>query len=60
MRTLTSLRESGPPEAGSRQDEPRIMQPLPEDVIERLADLWCEAILANMRRRPLRAEGDEL
>lgn len=28
-------------------------RPLPEAVVERLADLWCEALLANLQRRPI-------
>lgn len=31
----------------------RIMPPLPESLIEQLAELWCEALLANIRRHPL-------
>jgi hypothetical protein len=50
---LALLSEADAAEVGTREDEPRIMRPLPEDVIERLADLWCEALLANMRRRPI-------
>jgi hypothetical protein len=36
---------------------PNIEQPmrhsLPEDLIERLAEFWCEALLANLRRHPI-------
>lgn len=28
-------------------------RPLPEDVVEQLAELWCEALLANLRRHPI-------
>lgn len=28
-------------------------QPLPEEVVEQLARLWCEALLANLRRHPI-------
>lgn len=31
----------------------RIMRPMPEETIDRLADLWCEALLANLRRHPV-------
>jgi hypothetical protein len=45
--------------------EPRIIstpeQPmprnLPEAVIEQLAELWCEALLANLRRHPVTRPG---
>jgi hypothetical protein len=39
-------------ETGNREDERRMIRPLPDDVIERLAELWCEALLANLRRDP--------
>ena len=29
------------------------VNPLPESVIEQLAELWCEALLANLRRHPV-------
>jgi hypothetical protein len=32
------------------------MPPLPEAVIEQLAELWCEAILSNLRRHPIQPE----
>lgn len=38
---------------GSARSEARIMPPLPESIIEQLAELWCEALLANLRRHPL-------
>ena len=28
---------------------------LPEDLIEHLAELWCEVLLENMRRHPIEA-----
>lgn len=34
---------------------PPARQPLPEHVIEALAELWCEALLANLRRHPIEA-----
>jgi hypothetical protein len=37
--------------ASKETDVPR--QPLPENVIEQLAELWCEALLANLRRHPI-------
>jgi hypothetical protein len=33
--------------------EELIMGALPQDVVERLADLWCDALLANLRRHPI-------
>ena len=41
--------------------EPRIIstpdqavaRELPEAVVEQLAELWCEALLANLRRHPI-------
>jgi hypothetical protein len=33
--------------------EARMMPPLPEPLIEQLAELWCEALLANLRRHPI-------
>jgi hypothetical protein len=53
MRALATLREVDLTAAGNRKDEPRIIQPLPEAVIEHLAELWCEALLANLQRHPL-------
>ena len=29
------------------------MPPLTEAMIEQLAELWCEALLANLRRHPI-------
>jgi hypothetical protein len=29
--------------------------PLPDAVVEQLAEFWCEAILANLRRHPIAA-----
>jgi hypothetical protein len=26
---------------------------MPEELVERLADLWCEVLLANLRRHPI-------
>jgi hypothetical protein len=45
---------SGParPDSGAAPDTARMMPPLPEPVIEQLADLWCELILANLRGHP--------
>lgn len=28
-------------------------RPLPDAVVEQLAELWCEALLANLRRHPI-------
>ena len=44
--------------AGARPVEPvrhngAPVDSLPESVIEQLAELWCEALLANLRRHPL-------
>ena len=52
MTAIATLQEAKAT-AGSREDGRRIMRPLPDDVIERLADLWCEALLANLRRQPV-------
>lgn len=42
---------------GGKMATPNIEQPmrhsLPEDLIERLAEFWCEALLANLRRHPI-------
>lgn len=34
----------------ARRADPRMITPLPSATIERLADLWCEALLSNLRR----------
>ena len=41
--------------SGEWTQETRIMPPLSETIIERLAELWCEALLANLRRHPIPA-----
>jgi hypothetical protein len=38
--------------AGGSAEEPRRISPLPELVVEQLSDLWCEALLASLRRDP--------
>ena len=30
-------------------------RPLPESAVEQLAELWCQALLANLRRHPIQA-----
>ena len=39
-----------PPTTGETR---KMRRPLPESTIEQLADLWCEALLANLRRHPI-------
>jgi hypothetical protein len=36
-----------------KETEVKPTQPLPDDAIEALAELWCEALLANLRRHPI-------
>ena len=36
----------------SKPDVP-MRRPLPESVVEKLAELWCEALLANLQRHPI-------
>jgi hypothetical protein len=33
--------------------EARIMTALPDSVVEQLAELWCEALLTNLRKHPV-------
>ncbi len=43
-----------PRDVDRRRDEDRdMLPPLPEHVIEQLADLWCELLLADLERHPL-------
>jgi hypothetical protein len=38
---------------GAAQPRGSNIAPLPEPVIEQLADLWCEVLLESLRRRPI-------
>jgi hypothetical protein len=37
-------------------EELDVLPPLPDAIIEQLAELWCEALLANLRRHPIQPE----
>lgn len=30
-----------------------VRRPLPEAVVEQLAELWCDVLVANLRRHPI-------
>jgi len=36
----------------------RNISPMPEHIIEQLADLWCEVLLESLNRHPVHAEPD--
>lgn len=40
------------PQPDATSDMPK-RKPLPDAVVEQLADLWCEALLANLQRHPI-------
>jgi hypothetical protein len=42
--------------ANSNQNGEPMRRPLPDSVIEQLAELWCDVFLANLRRHPIQPE----
>jgi hypothetical protein len=46
-------RRAGGMMSAPKETEVKPTQPLPDDAIEALAELWCEALLANLRRHPI-------
>jgi hypothetical protein len=42
--------------AHSNQNGEPMRRPLPESVIEQLAELWCDVFMANLRRHPIPPE----
>jgi hypothetical protein len=46
-------RQAGVRPAEQLTDNGAPVNPWPESVIEQLAELWCEALLANLRRHPV-------
>ena len=51
--TVSDRRAMGDERAIIEERERRVGPPLPEHVVDRLAELWCEALLANLLRHPL-------
>jgi hypothetical protein len=39
--------------ARSNQNGEPTRRPLPESVVEQLAELWCEVFMANLQRHPI-------
>lgn len=44
--------------ASNTNPDRRNIPPMPEHIVEELADLWCAVLLESLRRHPIHAEPD--